>query len=129
MTLIGDQGLLTVVPTDPVNPWNKATFTELFDSLGHEDDASEPEFRNILLFCGISEGSVELPKRLIEHLNTLGLQHYVIEADSNAGGSSHMPIPGGSYLWRGGLLHPVYRLYEDKQSCFMHSIQPLSGSR
>ncbi|KAF2160587.1 hypothetical protein M409DRAFT_70333 [Zasmidium cellare ATCC 36951] len=126
---------ITAIPTDPASPWTKDTFIHLFDSLVHEDDVSEPEFRNILLFCGSAEGSIELPKSLEQHIHRLGLQYHVVEVNDDShrkrdsGDMADVAIPGGAYLWANRRLQPVFRLYEDKQSCLVHYLLRPAGER
>ena len=80
------------------------------------DDVFAPEFLQEIIFGGVEYGDVHLEsdaKRLFEDWQTLKIRYV-----------PHLDVGYGSYCIYRGLLHSVWRVYEDRQLAFVQAIWP-----
>lgn len=80
------------------------------------DDVFAPEFLQEIIFGGVQAGDVHLDgdtEKLFEDWQTLKIRYV-----------PHFDIGDGPYYIHRGLLHSVWRVYEDRQLAFVQAMWP-----
>ncbi len=81
-----------------------------------KDDVFTPEFLHEIIFCGVQSEDVHLESdtgELFEDWQTLKIRYV-----------PHLDVGNGPYYINNGILHSVWRVYEDRQLAFVQATWP-----